>query len=414
MKLSYNWLLGLGALAASACGAPVCGDLKVEAGEACDDGNADAADGCDSDCTTNSCADGVADPGELCLSPREGFPIDGEQPNFIRHGDFNGDTFLDLAILGQDTLSMSVLLNDSDGNFPQLKITALEDNVRDLAIADFDGDGLDDIAAGRPDLHVAQVFRSLGDGTFAAPINVEVNVSVAFLVAVDIDLDGDVDLLSDGADTVNNGDSIVVVRNQGDGTFADPEVTPSQRPFGFAVADLNADGRLDLAVSKPLESEVEILLGQADGSFFSLVSAPTGTQPEQVFAVAVDGGAALDLLTLNRATNDFSVFLGEGNGTFAGEQRFTPEAQPIELLVGDINQDARPEVFVRVNNRVQLFFGQGGFLFEAPRDFFAGEAPDAIDVADFNNDGFDDLIIAFGSENAAVAPSVAQPFLSKP
>jgi cysteine-rich repeat protein len=414
MKLSSHWLLGLGALSWSACSEPICGNSKLENKEACDDGNADPADGCDIDCTTNGCSNGVAAPGELCLSPREGFPIDGEQPSFMRHGDFNGDTFLDLAVLGQDTLSMSILLNDSDGNFPQLKITTLEDSVRDLAIADFDGDGNDDIAAGRPELHVAQVFISKGDGTFEAPVNIEVFVSVAFLVAVDIDADGDIDLLSDGVDTVNGGASIVVVRNQGDGTFAAPEVTPSDRPFGFAVQDINADGRLDLVVSKPLENTVEILLGQANGSFFSLVSEPTGTQPEQVFVAQVDGGSQLDLVTLNRFTNDISVLLGEGNGTFLNEQRFTPEEQPLELLLGDLNQDNRPELFVRVNNRVQLFFGQGGFLFEAPRDFFTGKAPGAIDVADVNNDGFDDLIIAFGSVNAAIEPSVAQPFLSKP
>jgi cysteine-rich repeat protein len=414
MKLSYKWLLGVGALSWSACSEPVCGNIKVEDGEACDDGNADPADGCDIDCTLNGCANGIAAPGELCLSFRESFPVDGEQPNFIRHGDFDGDTFLDLVVLGQDTLSMSVLLNDSDGNFPQLRVAALGGVARDLAIADLDGDGDDDIAAGRPDLHAAQVFFSQGDGTFEAPVDVEVFVSVAFLVAADIDSDGDVDLLSDGVDTVSGGASIVVVRNQGDGTFAAPEVTASDNPFGFFVQDLNLDGRLDIAVSKPFENKVEILVGQANGGFFSLVSEPTGEQPEQVFAVQVDGGVALDLLTLNRGTNDVSLLLGEGNGTFSSEQRFTPGGQPLELHLGDLNQDNRPELFVRLNNRVQLFFGQGGFLFEAPRDFFTGQAPNAIDVADFNNDGFDDLIIAFGSVNAAVDPSVVQPFISKP
>jgi cysteine-rich repeat protein len=407
-------LLAFSALCLTACPKPVCGNSEVETNETCDDGNADPADGCANDCVTNGCANGIAAPGELCLSPREGFPVDGEEPSFIRHGDFNGDTFLDLAVLGQDTLSMSVLLNDSDGNFPQLKITTLSAAVRDLAIADFDGDGNDDIAAGRPDLHVAQVFISKGDGTFEAPVDVEVFVSVAFLVATDFDGDTDIDLLSDGVDTVNGGQSIVIVRNQGDGTFAAPERTAINQPFGFVVQDFNVDGLNDLAVAKPLENKVEILLGQAAGGFFSLVSSNAGTQPEQVFAAQVDGGTDLDLIVFNQASDDFSLFLGESNGTFDNEQRFSSGVDIFEMLLADINKDNRPDVFVRLNNRLQLFFGQGGFFFEAPRDILTLKAPGAIDLADFDNDGFDDLVVAFGSDNAAVEPSVVQAFISKP
>jgi len=59
--------------AAIAC-AVVCGNAKVDPGEACDDGNAINGDGCDDDCTLtdsgpapgSACGDGNVDPGEAC------------------------------------------------------------------------------------------------------------------------------------------------------------------------------------------------------------------------------------------------------------------------------------------------------------------------------------------------------------
>ncbi|MCK6549504.1 Ig-like domain-containing protein [Myxococcota bacterium] len=48
------------------CTVERCGDGAFDAGEACDDGNAGVGDGCRADCTAESCGDGVLDPVESC------------------------------------------------------------------------------------------------------------------------------------------------------------------------------------------------------------------------------------------------------------------------------------------------------------------------------------------------------------
>jgi cysteine-rich repeat protein len=45
---------------------PLCGNGKVEAGEACDDGNANNGDACESDCTLPTCGNGIIDSSEQC------------------------------------------------------------------------------------------------------------------------------------------------------------------------------------------------------------------------------------------------------------------------------------------------------------------------------------------------------------
>jgi cysteine-rich repeat protein len=48
------------------CALPVCGDLIVDSGEACDLGPFNALDSCNDDCTTDLCRNGILDPGEEC------------------------------------------------------------------------------------------------------------------------------------------------------------------------------------------------------------------------------------------------------------------------------------------------------------------------------------------------------------
>ena len=48
------------------CMLPACGDLVIDTGEICDDGNIVGGDGCREDCTEEICGDGILDPNELC------------------------------------------------------------------------------------------------------------------------------------------------------------------------------------------------------------------------------------------------------------------------------------------------------------------------------------------------------------
>jgi cysteine-rich repeat protein len=52
-----------------------CGDGATQAGEQCDDGNGNNADGCRNNCTIPACGDGIVDAGETCDPP--GSPAGG-------------------------------------------------------------------------------------------------------------------------------------------------------------------------------------------------------------------------------------------------------------------------------------------------------------------------------------------------
>jgi hypothetical protein len=107
---------------------------------------------------------------------------------FVR--DFNGDGKLDL--IGFDTVSVVVSLGNGDGTFgaPLASPITGNDHVA-MTFADFDGDGHLDIVIPRQGI---QLLRGRGDGTFDPPRYIEVDTSLRTIAVGDVDADGRVDL----------------------------------------------------------------------------------------------------------------------------------------------------------------------------------------------------------------------------
>lgn len=88
----------------------------------------------------------------------------GRRPIHIKANDFNGDGFLDLATINQDSHTLHISLGNGDGTFGSE--TAGEDtfisipldsdvNLYDMVVADFDGNALPDIAFAESALEIS-------------------------------------------------------------------------------------------------------------------------------------------------------------------------------------------------------------------------------------------------------------------
>ncbi len=76
----------------------------------------------------------------------------GVGPNSIKHGDFDDDTWMDLAVTNPNNNVITVLLNDGTGAFPSGNVISYPAGTmpQDIAVGDFDQDGIDDIATTNP------------------------------------------------------------------------------------------------------------------------------------------------------------------------------------------------------------------------------------------------------------------------
>ncbi len=90
----------------------------------------------------------------------------GKFPASVAVGDFNGDGIPDLAIANYDDNTVSVLLGKGDGTFQAQTTYGTGTGPDSVAVGDFNGDGIPDLAVANDDDNTVSVLLGKGDGTF--------------------------------------------------------------------------------------------------------------------------------------------------------------------------------------------------------------------------------------------------------
>ena len=91
--------------------------------------------------------------------------------------------------------------------------------------------------------------------------------------------------------------------------------------------------------------------------------------------------------------------------SFIARRDFSVGRFPYSVAVGDFNGDGKPDLAVANyrSNNVSVLLGNGDGSFQAAQDFGAGSHPYSVAVGDFNGDGKPDLAVAnSGSNNVSV------------
>jgi hypothetical protein len=116
----------------------------------------------------------------------------------------------------------------------------------------------------------------------------------------------------------------------------------------LAAGDFNGDGKLDLAVATDSSNNVSVLLGNGDGTFQPAVNYGVGVSPRALALGDFNGDGKIDLVTANTYSNNVSVLFGNGDGTFQASVDYPSGSfpQPQSLAVGDFNGDGRLDLAV--------------------------------------------------------------------
>ena len=283
-----------------------------------------------------------------------GFPLSAEFGQFNPSVDRNLDLVV-VSFVSYNVSTASLFLGDGAGGFRLGDVLTLQDVGfigRKVAVADYNGDGYDDLA-----FSDGEVLLGIGDGTFTPA----------------------------------------------------PEVPIGYRAFDVITGDWNGDARPDLAFSVPQFSTVRVFLAGSGGAFTEAAGSPVALSgfTESIVAADFDGDSALDLAVTDFYGQQVWVLLNDGHGSFATATVPVKAGYPRGIAAADFDGDGRADLAVGSNNSPDLsilLMQVGGFteIDQSPLKLTGG-VPVSIVARDLDRDADADLAaVDFQGGNVAV------------
>jgi hypothetical protein len=329
----------------------------------------------------------------------------GPGPTAVALGDFDGTGSPDIAtandVAAPEDDSVSILMNNGSGEFGPAATVELGETVAPSALVPVscDADGDPDLAVAQAGTNSVRILRNNGNGTFTPDQDFATGSGPQGIAAADFNGDGMTDLATANAP----GGSVTVLIGTGGCGFNDTfyDLGDSSGPHGIVARDLTGDGAADLAVSDPADHEVEVLINDGSGNFgpakayattpvptpltagdffgdgetslvtglatqggtggvAALPGAGTGAFPDSIMTTIpsatatrgvaagdFDGDGVLDVATSNAATTyELAVLLGNGEGGFPSQQLFhLDDASDYQgIASGDLDKDGMPDL----------------------------------------------------------------------
>jgi len=317
----------------------------------------------------------------------------GGKPVDVTGADFDRDGVLDLAV-AERFKSRVVLLRGGGGlQYEVSQESFVPEGLKAVAAGDLDGDGAPDLAAvglgGRAaSFSETSVLLNRGDGRMHPPVHY---LGGGFSLSLgDIDGDGDLDLVS----------ATVIFLNRGNGTFDDAVTVPAPHAtFHSGLGDFDDDGDADLAALDARSDTVFLFANLGGGRFSPRGGFLTSRHPAFLEIAELDQRPGIDLAIVHETSPNLTIVFGR------------------EAISIDCNESGLPDP-CDIAEGASLDLDSNGAPDECQPDCNRNGRPDGLDIAeglsrDCNGTGIpDECEIANGSskdQNVNSVPDECEP-----
>jgi len=295
----------------------------------------------------------------------------GQNPVAVVAQDFNNDTKPDIAVANKTDSSISVLLNNDNGNFTPAPGSPIKLGTNEQA----------------PAAIASAIFRATDAAHLVQP--------------------ADLVVANSGSNTV----SVLLGSQNFDGTFTEAPGSPFKvgtKPSAVVIADFNGDGNLDFAVANQGDNTISVFQGDSLGNFTEFPKSPfvlptTEKGPIAMVSAKFDNSGKPEIALLNATSQTVGIFQASFNSAFDGtfaELSGSPiatDVDPAAFAAGDLNADGFADLAI-VNqsaNAVTVLLNDGTGVF-APAlgsPLQTASTPAGVAIADFTNDGLGDIAV---------------------
>lgn len=367
------------------------------------------------------------------FAPLTGDPVPEEidPPKII---DLNGDGFSDVVAVNLSASPYSLLsgVNDGKGNFTYYTALGGGENGFKLSsivgVGDFNGDGYQDVlligkATSSSKYYRLAVALSTGKGLFTNPTMLNMGsynfTTLPQVLVGDVNNDGALDIVFTYPGTTTSAASgYWVALGNGDGTFQTPTYTAFGSKLNIAaLADVNNDGYKDLIVfdaSSKSSYTTYIIPGTAAGTFptSGATALMSSVYPVKIVPADVNTDGKIDLVisvqgtfsgtTLKTANAGVRIYAGNGDGTFTlASTAQSGKYYAVDLVVADFNGDGYPDLFTSQYSPVyatstfysgNVLLGNGDGTFQDPVSLLMPPASTSLAAAKLTADGTNSII----------------------
>ncbi len=315
--------------------------------------------------------------------------------------DLNGDRFLDITIVNEDTADLRVFLNLADRSgmvAPFLQPTfPVNDRASPSEPTDFDRDGNVDLCVANINTNSVSILLGQGNGTFAPQQQIGVGSQPRGIAVLDADGDGDIDIVN--TNSASNNMSLLL--NDGSGGFGGPSIFEGggNGEWALSAADMNQDGILDLVIGARTGQRVLVDLGTGAAGFTFFSSQLSDGNVWMLSTGDLDGNGTEDVVVGNSAANRGAVLLGNGAGLLGLPQGYLTDPFTIATDLGDLDGDGDLDwVTSSYGGDWRVFTNDGDGTFTLSGEFASTTAASCALMLDLDNDA--DLDLALIDEEA--------------
>ena len=261
----------------------------------------------------------------------------GQTPSPNEGGDFNRDGHIDLAVGNAGNDKLTVFFGDGLGAFGTPDNYVSGSAVRGVCVIDLDADGDDDLVTANRTGNNIRLFFNDGTGQFDSSFTQEASLTNETAVAqADFNGDGILDV----AVGAYAGQEVAILLGDALGHLIFSEkINVGGRVWMLATGDLDGDGDADVASANSINNNTALAFGDGAGGFDSVKVYPGGSFTLAVDVGDIDGDGDLDVVTSHYSNAVFLLWENNGSGVLLGPDTYMAESAGSCALLHDRDSD---------------------------------------------------------------------------